>query len=511
MWKLRSTKLIAQIRFPAPISFFKVFGSLVAVALDDGSVAVCDLISHRIVRHFQHIGSSFTDVAFRADGRWLAVATVNAKLHIYDLPSARCIDILKFRSPVLALAFSPNNAYLLTSHPRSAPRGAVHVWANKYLFDPSLNAPLLRGQARETDMEPKQSNGVSSSKALRKLRRKMQGKGVLTGESGDGFGDDFEGGVLSEDEDDFSDDDDDDGDETCMSEAPDAAELQLKSSSIATPLEEGMVTLSSHPHTQWENILHLEEIKERNKPKGPEKAKSKAPFFLPTTFEGSESKFMNFDGQGGENNSSADGNSGTKLKERGAIKNKGVVGAAGLPELPRELQEMQDSAVDFFTNSSGSSSSSGNTNQPKSRIFSTSGDANTSSFSEDTFLSPLQRELRKKDYDGMLEVLLKQTASGVHLAISELGPLAGGSVAELNGMLDFFDYHFKKAHHADLLQTYLALFLNKHSADLLGPEGDREKLGKLMCSQKNVWGKLDAQFHKCICFLKILTQTQSQW
>ena len=47
-------------------------------------------------------------------------------------------------------------------------------------------------------------------------------------------------------------------------------------------VEDDMVTLANLPEARWQNLLHLDVIKARNKPKvAPEKPKN-APFFLPT-------------------------------------------------------------------------------------------------------------------------------------------------------------------------------------------------------------------------------------
>jgi U3 small nucleolar RNA-associated protein 21 len=47
-------------------------------------------------------------------------------------------------------------------------------------------------------------------------------------------------------------------------------------------VEADMVTLANLPEARWQNLLHLDVIKARNKPKvAPEKPKN-APFFLPT-------------------------------------------------------------------------------------------------------------------------------------------------------------------------------------------------------------------------------------
>eukprot|EP00913_Durusdinium_trenchii_P012138 g11399.t1 len=118
----------------------KHFGVLVACGLDDGTLAIVDLNSKSIVRSFQ-CGVPATDLAFAPDGRWLAAAVCDGGLRIFDLPAARCIDSFLFAQPALGLCFSPSGAFLVTSH---AKNNAIQVWANKFLFDPSLSAPLLR-------------------------------------------------------------------------------------------------------------------------------------------------------------------------------------------------------------------------------------------------------------------------------------------------------------------------------------------------------------------------------
>ncbi|KLJ09173.1 hypothetical protein EMPG_15402 [Blastomyces silverae] len=48
-------------------------------------------------------------------------------------------------------------------------------------------------------------------------------------------------------------------------------------------LSSDMMTLSITPKSRWQTLLHLDVIKERNKPKEPPKVPQKAPFFLPST------------------------------------------------------------------------------------------------------------------------------------------------------------------------------------------------------------------------------------
>lgn len=90
-------------------------------------------------------------------------------------------------------------------------------------------------------------------------------------------------------------------------------------------------------------------------------------------------------------------------------------------------------------------------------------------------------------------------------------------------MLRFFTWAVDSKAHADLVQTWLAVFLRLHQTEVsgIGSEAEggaggggaeaKELLRGLQDSQEALWGKVDAQFNKCLCFLKVLTQTQSQW
>merc|ERR1712107_755670 len=117
----------------------------------------------------------------------------------------------------------------------------------------------------------------------------------------------------------------------------------------------------------------------------------------------------------------------------------------------------------------------------------------------------------KGDHDGALAFLKAQTASGVHLAIEELGPLAMGAEGELRAGLEFFAHHLKKAHYADELQAFLTLFLQAHGEELARDKELRSLCADLCRLQERRWRALDTQCQKVRCFLGMLTHTQSQW
>jgi len=225
--------------------------------------------------------------------------------------------------------------------------------------------------------------------------------------------------------------------------------------SSVEPLEPDLLTLSDVPPAKWLATLHLDIVKERNKAIEPPKPLPNAPFFLPTAFDGVKPRFAApLDGLAEEAEER------TPLGEAGA-----------LPDLSRVL--------------------SGERSAGKSAAF--------------------QEMLHRGKFDKALAFLKEQTPSGVHLAIEELGPLAGGDMRELQQAMAFFDHHLSKAHYADEVQAFLSIFLQAHGEELAGEEATREQCSKLCRVLEGRWSALNTQCHKVRCFLGMLTHTQSQW
>lgn len=126
-------------------------------------------------------------------------------------------------------------------------------------------------------------------------------------------------------------------------------------------------------------------------------------------------------------------------------------------------------------------------------------------------VTPFQKQLRASHFDRALKYLQAQTASGVHLAIEQIGPLAGGDVEELAAGLRFFAYHLDQAHCADEVQAYLGLFLKAHGEDLSAHAELRSLCGTVLQAQEKRWTDLDRRCQKARCFLGMLTHTQSSW
>lgn len=243
LWNLGSHEFLEQIMLVKgkqgpSCSLMRSFGALFAVCLGDGSLPVADLNSKSVVRTF-HCGVPATDLAFAPDGRWLAATLCDGGLRVFDLPAARCIDSFIFAQPAMGLCFSPSGAFLMTTH---AKNNSIQVWANKFLFDPSLSAPLLRP-------EPAAPINVEEPGPP-------------------------EEGAAEESNDEMEDD-----------------HITPLGQSSTTPLDISLLTLSDVPPAKVLATLHLDLVKERNKLKEPPKPLPNAPFFLPTAHEGVTPRF----------------------------------------------------------------------------------------------------------------------------------------------------------------------------------------------------------------------------
>lgn len=380
----------------------RVHGSLVAVSLDDGNLLVVDLQGGEIVRSFA-CERPAVSLAFTPEGRWLAAAMPDAGLRIFDLPASRCIDFFIFAKPALSICFSPSSAYLLTTHAKG---NSIQVWANKFLFDPSLSAPLLRPEPSAP---------------------------VHVDEPGEA-----EQGELTKEEE---------------KEEEDAGPAKPLVSTI--PLAPGLMTLTDAPPAKWLATLHLDLVKERNKAIEAPKPLPNAPFFLPTAHEGVTARFV-------------------------------------------ALEEEESSALERDLSGPGKRPSLSHILQGETSLGAGPG-------------MPFQALLRKGSFDKALDFLRAQTPSGVHLALEQLGPLAGGSLDELRSAMDFFKHHLQRAHFADEVQAFLGIFLQAHGEELSGDASLRRMCAELGQMQEKLWASLGSQCLKARCFLGVLTQTQSQW
>jgi U3 small nucleolar RNA-associated protein 21 len=209
---------------------------LIALSCDDSSIRVVDIETKKLIRELwnssTHSQIQTIDFTFSNDGRWIISASSDSIIRVWDLPTGHFIDAMKLRSPCTALAFSNTGEYLATAQEDSV---GVHIWTNRTLF---AHAPTRH----ITDKEISEIDAPSAS-----------------GEGGEGLIE--AAGEVDE------------------VEAQEDDETVVPS---IDQLSDRITTLSLVPKSRWQNLLHLDVIHARNKPKEAPKPPEKAPFFLPS-------------------------------------------------------------------------------------------------------------------------------------------------------------------------------------------------------------------------------------
>lgn len=232
---------------------------LAAVACDDFGVRVIDVATRRLVRSFGGHTNRVCDVAFSPDARWLATASLDRSIRIWDLPTGRCVDWLAFSSPPSSLSFSPSGEYLVTSHADSP---AIFLWASKQHFGTALAA----------------SDGSAAAAAAGGAGEEGVGGGPVAPVQMDLPGSRVEGDVVVEE-----------GATPAAGAAGDAGAAansdiasNAQTGSLVPPRPDTGVSLSGLAPSAWVNLTSLEVIAARNKPTLPPTKPASAPFFLPT-------------------------------------------------------------------------------------------------------------------------------------------------------------------------------------------------------------------------------------
>ncbi|XP_069557050.1 WD repeat-containing protein 36 isoform X2 [Brachyistius frenatus] len=224
-WRFKTRKQEEELKLnaaPASMMLHRDSGML-ALALDDFTLVVVDIETRRVVRRFAGHHGNINSMTFSPDGRWLVTVAMDCTVRTWDLPSGCLIDCFLVATAPVGVSLSPTGDFLATAHVDSL---GVYLWTNKSLCGPVGLRPLPADYQPAVEMLP---------------------------------------GFTADDAD----------QEVTVEEADDAYQS-------AEQLGAELVTLSLQPESRWKSLLHLDNIKKRNKPAAPPAAPTAAPFFLPT-------------------------------------------------------------------------------------------------------------------------------------------------------------------------------------------------------------------------------------
>ena len=205
---------------------------LIALSCDDLSIRVIDTATKKLVRELWGCLGQISDFSFSNDGRWIIAASMDSVIRVWDLPTGHLVNAFRVGSPCTAVAFSDTGEYLATAHADSV---GVNLWNNRTLFTHVPTRLLHEGEVIDAQAP------------------------TASGENGQGMIDAA-----------FEEDNDED------------RQAAIDVQSTSEQLSRGLESLSLVPKSQWQTLLHLDIIRQRNKPKEPPKPPEKAPFFLPS-------------------------------------------------------------------------------------------------------------------------------------------------------------------------------------------------------------------------------------
>jgi U3 small nucleolar RNA-associated protein 21 len=247
-WDFASGLLTHEIDWTASTNIlvlrFHREADLAAFACSDGCLRVVDISTYRLIRELwpsrpvvpDLLGLSIADFCVSSDGHQIAACCGQIVL-VWDLPTGHLVDAFKLKAACTSLAFSPSGEFLATATTDSV---GVDIWSNRSMF---THVSTRHIGARElADIVASDAEGPTAS-----------GEGaenLIPADQDDAEADiDLEDGIPEQDIDQISSD---------------------------------LLSLSLVPRSRWQNLLHLDLIRQRNRPIEPPKKPEKAPFFLPS-------------------------------------------------------------------------------------------------------------------------------------------------------------------------------------------------------------------------------------
>lgn len=215
--------------------------SMLCVVLEDFTVVIVDYDKKNVVRKFVGHTAPITDACFSPDSRWLITSSMDCTIKTWDIPSSYLIDQFKMSRPCISIAMSPSGDFLATAHVDFL---GVYLWANKSLYE--------HVSMRSIDPETCEA-------------REMELPNMMAYEHKFDISDAMNAIKLEK--------------EKCDDDEGELIKTDYKS---PVQINDELITMSSQSEAKWKNLLSLDVIKKRNKPKEAPKKPKQAPFFLPT-------------------------------------------------------------------------------------------------------------------------------------------------------------------------------------------------------------------------------------
>ncbi|PIS54016.1 hypothetical protein CJI97_003714 [Candidozyma auris] len=380
-YNFSESKYLGKLELEAPITkmVYHKGSDLVACALDDLSIVVVDVVTQKVARVLFGHSNRITDLDFSPDGRWIVSVSLDGTLRTWDIPTGGCIDGIRLPNVATNVKFSPIGDFLATTHVSS---NGISLWTNRAQFHP---------------VSTRQMEEIEFSTAL------------LPNVSGEGGASIIEGALDITEQD----------------------ELDINQVYHSVDqINDDLLTLHVGDRNKYSNILHLDIIKKRNKPKEAPKKPEKAPFFLSLSGE--------------------------------AVGDQAIVAENGL------------------TKSSNGSSTS--TEDSRLRALKETGEHNF----ESQFTRSLREGSESNDYKEFIDFLVNSAPSLIDLELRTLNTFP--PLREMTNFVISMNQAFELNSNYDVLQAIFGLFL-KHHGDVIYAHPEEEELHEAL----ERWGQLNQQ------------------
>ncbi|XP_053679413.1 WD repeat-containing protein 36 [Anopheles nili] len=362
--------------------------AIICAALDDFTAVLVDLDTRVVVRRFEGHSGTIIDACFSPDSRWLVTTAQDCTVKIWDIPSSYLIDHFRVSHMCTSLAMSPTGDFLATTH---VDYRGINLWANKSLFSHvTLRALPTDSEAPLLDLPTAVCD--ASQYSFDEASGKMQ-----------------------------------------VDELEDAFEAINLEYTSPPQLSSELITMSTVAASRWQNLLNLDIIKKRNRPRQALKKPKSAPFFLPTV--------------------------------------------AGL-----------DFEFDLQAKSNGAGDSTNAANAATSRIIETKNVDHLTPFGK-----LLNAANNTGEYGTAVDYLMKLGPTMIDYEVRNLTPFNSGtgSLSVMGAFMHMILHMFEAKTEFELAQSYLSLFLKLHGRTIVENEQLRVLLPKVCKAQMSSWSVLE--------------------
>ena len=233
-WDFSTGNLVSELDWHPTVALtgirYLAANDLIALTCDDLTIRVVDTETKRLIRQFSGCQSTINDFCFSNDGRWVIAGSQDCVVRVWDLPTGHLVDGIRMETPCTSLAFSGTGEFLAITCEGQV---GVNIWNNKTLFTHVPTRHISEAEIAE-----------------------------MAGPTGSGEGGQSIVDAAFEDEAEYRE--------------------EVVPALTMDNLSDDLITLSLVPKAKSQTLLHLDLIKQRNKPKEAPKVPEKAPFFLPS-------------------------------------------------------------------------------------------------------------------------------------------------------------------------------------------------------------------------------------